>query len=416
VTEPHTVELPWAAWHRDTAHRLSLPQHWTVEVLRPQDAPRCTGGDIAGALDNPIDSPPLDELARGCRSVCLVVDDLARPTQAADVLTPLLARLHALGLAADSIRIVVATGSHGALTPEHIAWKVGADVAARYRVECHDCRANLAGTGITYGDRELLVNRTFYESDLKLGIGSVLPHSFAGYSGGAKLVLPGLADLQATARSHKFVQLGLRGGQDPNQNRFRTEAEQLVATLGLRFIVCVVANSRRETAAVCAGGLVAAHRRASAIAARTYRTEVRRDYDVAILNAYPKDIDLVQADNAFVVLKTAAAPVVRTGGLYILSTAATDGIGHHGLFEPGGVSYRPPTKKRQLADRDLWIYAPNLIPEQVRTLYWQGYPTFHTAEELHQALNNKFPHTASCAIFPCAPMQQVDDRRSPHAT
>jgi hypothetical protein len=98
--------------------------------------------------------------------------------------------------------------------------------------------------------------------------------------------------------------------------------------------------------------------------------------------------------------------------VYILATAATDGIGHHGLFEPGGVSYRPPVKKRQLGDCDLWIYAPTLTAEQVHTLYWEGYQLFQSAADLQHALASRFPEQAHCAVFPCAPMQQVDDRRN----
>ena len=117
--------------------------------------------------------------------------------------------------------------------------------------------------------QELKINRTFLQSDIKVGVGSVLPHSFAGYSGGAKLMLPGLADLQATARSHKFVQMGLRGGRDPNQNRFRLEIEQLARQLGFQYAVCIVPNSRRETAGVVCGDVVAAHRRACTLISAT---------------------------------------------------------------------------------------------------------------------------------------------------
>ena len=170
----------------------------------------------------------------------MVVDDLARPTRASDILPPLLNRLHEAGLPQDEVRIVVATGSHGTLDRQQLAWKVGEEIVSCYRVECHDCRTSLAATNINYGHRRLAINRTFLESDLKIAVGSVLPHAFAGYSGGAKLVLPGLSDLSATARSHKFVQLGLRGGAAPNENRFRLEAEQLARQAGIKIMFPLV--------------------------------------------------------------------------------------------------------------------------------------------------------------------------------
>lgn len=405
------VELPWGAWYQDGRHRLELPDHWAVEVCAPRDAPACSAAEISEAVRSPVESPTIRELAAGRKSACVVVDDLARPTRASDVLPPVLAELHEAGLSKDAVRIVVATGSHGTFDGERLAWKVGADVASRYRVECHDCRRDLVATGIEYGNRELKVNRTFYEADLKIAVGSVLPHSFAGYSGGAKLLLPGLSDLEATARSHKFVQLGLRGGADPNENRFRLEAEQYARQLGLAFGVCVVANSRRETSRVCAGDVVAAHRRACAVAAGVYQTDLDAEYDCVLLNAYPKDIDLIQSENALVALKGARSPIVRDGGLFVLTTAASEGLGRHGLFGPGGVGYRTPARLRALGGRELWIYAPTVPPDDIRRVYWDGYPVFRDSGELTRALANRFPNRTKAAVFPCAPMQQVRDLR-----
>jgi hypothetical protein len=278
-------------------------------------------------------------------------------------------------------------------------------------VECHDCRNRLHPTGINYGDRELSLNRTFCEADLKIAVGSVLPHSFAGFSGGAKLVLPGLSDLAATARSHKFVQLGLRGGADPNENRFRIEAEELARRLGLRFVVCVVVNSSRQTVGVFAGDVVAAHRRACEAARKVFRTDLRAQHDCVVLNAYPKDIDLIQAENVFVALKTAKSPAVPSDGVIVLTTAASEGLGCHGLFDPSGVSYRKPARKRALGDRELWVYAPGVSTDDVRRLYWEGYPVYHDMRGLTGALARRFPGTTRAAVLPCAPMQQVHDLR-----
>lgn len=420
-----TINLPWGAWYQDTLHALELPDYWSVDVVKPHDAPMCSTEDVSKALESPIGSPTLRELARGCalespigsptprelargcNSACLVVDDLARPTRASDVLLPLLKQLADAGLPQDAVSIVVATGSHGELDEQQLAWKIGDETASRYRVECHDCHGDLAATGINYGDHELRVNRTFWEADLKIAVGSVLPHSFAGYSGGAKLVLPGLCDVTATARSHKFVQLGLRGGTDPNENRFRLEAEDLVRQLGLDFVVCVLSNVNRETVGVFAGDVVAAHRSACTAAGHLFATEAATEYDCAFLNAYPKDVDLIQSENVFVALKTAKAPVVHDGGVIVVMTAASEGLGRHGLFEPGGASYRKPRKKRALGNREIWVYAPSVSTEDVQQLYWEGYPVFHGGQELTRALADRFPGSTKAVVFPCAPMQQV---------
>lgn len=408
------VRLPWGAWYEETTHPLPLPRAWQVDRLEPADAPPWEQERIEAALQRPIASPPLAELARGHRTAAIAVDDLARPTRAADVLPALIEQLENAGLNKSGITVLVATGTHGPLTPEQLERKLGPDVAKAVRVEVHDTCTSTVPTGILYGKEPLRINRTFLESEVKLTVGCVLPHSFAGYSGGAKLLLPGLADVKATARSHKFVQMGLRGGGDPNENRFRLESERLARELGLAYTVCVVPNSRRQTAGVFAGDLVAAHREACRAAARAYATPLRATYDCVILNAYPKDVDLVQAENALVALKTARAPVVHDEGVLVIATAASEGLGRHGLFAPGGHSYRAPRPKRALGQRELWLYAPGVTEAEARQLYWEGYPFFHDGAALYEALEKRFPGSARAAVLPCAPMQQIDDYRSRH--
>ncbi|MBX3438174.1 MAG: hypothetical protein KF861_11835, partial [Planctomycetaceae bacterium] len=231
------------------------------------------------------------------------------------------------------------------------------------------------------------------------------------FSGGAKMVLPGLSDLPSIARSHKFVQLGLRGGGDPNANRFRTEAEQIAQNLGLKYIVCVVTNAARETIGLYAGGVVAAHRAACHHAAEAFATPVTDVYDGVVLNAYPKDGDLIQALNAFIAWKTAKAPLVREGGVVVLAGACPLGIGRHGLFDPTGASYKAPTPLRALSGRDLWLYAPGISEEAAHQILWDGYRVFQTTDELFRALGDRLTDRASMAVFPCAPMQQVNDLR-----
>jgi len=405
------VDLPWAAWYQDAIHTLAFPSRWQIDVLEPDDAPGWSKQQIESALDEPVESPPLAELARGGRTACVVVDDLTRPTKAGDVLPKLLDQLRKGGIQRRATSIVAATGTHGPLDRQQIEWKVGPEVASSYRIEVHDVASSPAPTGIQYGQRELKINRTFLQSDIKVGIGSVLPHSFAGYGGGAKLALPGLADTEATARSHKFVEMGLRGGRDPNQNRFRLEIERLARKIGFRYVVCIVPNRRRETAGCFAGDLVTAHRRACTLAGRIYATPLHATYDCVVLNAYPKDIDLIQADSALVSLKTATAPVVHENGIILIATAATQGLGRHGLFAPGGVSYRAARPKRALGKRDIWLYAPNVTESEARQLYWKGYPFFQDARALTDTLSKRFPDKARVGVLPCAPIQQLDDRR-----
>jgi len=410
-TDTAAVELPWGSWYDDTTHRLPLPADWQVDVLAPADAPALSAAEIERALAEPVESRPLAKLAAGSRTACIVVDDLARPTRAGDVLPTIVRQLGEGGIEPDNITVLVATGTHGPVPDEQLRRKLTADVVETLRLEVHDARSSTVETRLPYGKQPLRISRTFLEADVKLTVGCVLPHSFAGYSGGAKLLLPGLADVTATARSHKFVQMGLRGGADPNENRFRREIEQLARQLGLNYTVCIVTNSRRETAGVFAGDLVAAHRQACRMAAGVYATPVRDTYDCLVLGAYPKDVDLVQAENALVALKTAGSPLVHERGVLLIATAASEGLGRHGLFAPGGASYQPPRKKRALGGRELWVYAPGATEADARQLFWEGYPFFRDAASLCEAFRQRFLGSVRAGVLPCAPSQQIDDQR-----
>jgi hypothetical protein len=158
---------------------------------------------------------------------------------------------------------------------------------------------------------------------------------------------------------------------------------------------------------VCAGDVVAAHRQACQIAARAYATPASSSYDCLIVNAYPKDTDLIQAEGALVALKTATRPVVNEGGVVVLAAAASGGVGSHGLFDPGGLSYRAPSPRRDLANRELWLYAPTISASDARTLFWEGYRLFQRAEELSKALHKRLGPAARAALLPCGPLQQI---------
>ncbi|MCG8648423.1 MAG: lactate racemase domain-containing protein [Pirellulales bacterium] len=401
-----SLSVPWSAWNEETQFDLVFPGNLRPELLAPRDAPAWDDGQVRAALDQPIGSGRLSEIASSCQTACIAVDDLARPTRAGDVLTHLLNDLRSAGLATSRCTIVIATGTHGSLTATQIEKKIGAEAfRCGAAIEVHD-PSKLCPTGILYGKEELHINRSFLEADLKLGISGVLPHSFAGFSGGAKMMLPGLANVEATARSHKFVQMGLRGGQDLDKNRFRQEIEALARQLGFEFTICVVTNSGQETCGVYAGDLVQAHRAACDAAQVCYRTPCEGTYDAMVVNAFPKDGDLIQAENAMIAFKPTGFGVVKEDGVIVLCTAAGE-LGVHGLFAPGGVSYREPGPNRVLQDRELWILAPHLDEALVRKRYWQGYRFFSDAQALGEALETRLGSAARVGVLPCAPMQQL---------
>jgi nickel-dependent lactate racemase len=400
------VALPWGAWYSETLLPLSLPNSWSVEVLPSSQHPGCSPRQIEDVLDAPLAFPALDQWCSGGDRVVIAVDDIARPTRAAPLLDVLLKRLAAHGLASSQVSIVIGGGTHSPPDAVRIEAKLGTRVCRECRVEVHDPHGNLADTGLPYGDRTLWLNRTFLEAPLKICLGSVLPHPFAGYGGGAKMLVPGLSDVPTTDRTHKFVLLGLRGGTNPHHNRFRTEIEQLVQPLGPILAVQCVPNIRRETCAVFAGDLVAAHRAACEFAAQTYATPIAAEYDGLILNAYPKDVDLLQSQGALVALKTLPRSPLREGGVAVLTTAASTGVGAHELFGPGGLSQSPPRPLREFRGRELWVFAPGLRPADLRWYFHESVRFFEDPGRLVTELQDRLGAQARLGIALSAPLQQ----------
>jgi nickel-dependent lactate racemase len=407
-----TVTLPWGAWHGDGSHDIKLPESWDVEMLAPLDGPALSDAEIGARLSRPVDAPPLSRAAAGCRNACVVTDDLARPTKVERPLRVLLERLEAAGIPRDRLTVLVATGTHPVLDAADLRLKVGRTVADNYRVECHDASGDLVGSGLTYGDRELRLNARFLRADLRVLVGSVIPHPFAGFSAGAKLVIPGLCDVDATERTHKFVLMGLRGAKQVGDNPFRAEIERLVSAIGIQWTMGIVPNRSREPALLVAGDLVGAHREACVAATRLYRTPLKRTLDCLVLNAYPKDVDLVQSQNALGPIQRITPPAVREGGIIVVTTAATRGVGGHGLFAPGGRTYREPVRIRALGDRAVWLYAPSLSEDQARSLHWKGYPFFRDAGAMATALESTLGPSAAAGVMPAACLQWAEDLRS----
>jgi nickel-dependent lactate racemase len=402
-----TLALPWRAWFGDDQIPVRFPNDWQVEACAMKDAPAMPKSEIAAALMRPIESPPIYKLAEKKRRVAIAVDDLSRPTPAEMILPILLKMLNLSGLSDEQIDIVISLGAHSALKRDEIILKVGEETAQRIRVENHDCERNLVDTGAKVGQTPVLINRTFAEADLKILLGSVVPHAFAGFSGGAKMVLPGLSNIESIEWTHKAVLMGLRGKAGTLEgNRFRAEFERVARHVGVQLSINVVVNSRREIAGLFVGDLEAAHRQAAELARQIYTTPLPAEpLDVAIFNAYPKDDELLQAENAFMFHHTAPSNYLKEDGLILLTSACSSGMGHHGLFGPQQRLYRKPMRKGFLGNRHLAAFMPGVAAEEFCRVYWDGYLHFRTWEATFEFLQQRYPNGARTGIFPCSSIQ-----------
>jgi hypothetical protein len=400
------ADIPWSAWHDERMESLPLPPAWRVHELRMQGAPGLSDAAIGFALDNPVGAPALPALAAGRQTVAIAIDDLTRPTRTAPLLRLLVERLTAAGIAPADVTIIMATGAHRRATRHDFQLKVGADLLRDVRVVPHDPLGDLVASDVALGGVPVRINRAFAAADLRIGVGAVMPHPFAGFSGGGKIVVPGLADLDVLARTHKFALMGLSGGGSLDRNRFRNEMEQAVRRIGLHWTVNVAVNARRETAFVAAGDVVAAHRSAVAAAERIGATPRPPELlNALILNAYPKDSELLQIEGALVAVRRGMLEWLAPGAPVVLTGACPEGLGHHDLFGPGGRLHRVPAPKTFLGGRDLYVLAPRVAEKDLRAIFPPQYRGYSSWEPLVTSLQPRLPATPTIGVVPCGPLQ-----------
>ena len=315
---------------------LEFPPGYEYLTLEARAAKPLTDAAAAlgRALDHPIDCPPLAELARGASSVAISVCDITRPAPNRLTLPPLLERLASAGLSKDRTRILIATGLHRAATKEEIFEILGPAIASRYPVYNHDAR-NLAShrfLGITSTGTPVYVDERFVSADLRISLGFIEPHLMLGFSGGRKLVAPGLAAQETIKVLHspKFMRdpLAVEGSID--ENPLHRELLEIARMAGHGFILDValapgLENGARRIAGVFAGDPVAAHRKGVEFVSRTLLDRLEGPVDAVVTSAagYPLDLTFYQAIKGI----TAAQHILKPGGRILIVAECREGAG-----------------------------------------------------------------------------------------
>jgi nickel-dependent lactate racemase len=288
------LRLPELFWYGCSALEIDLPDAWDVEVCPMRGAQRPELGDreLAHAIQNPIASPSIRELAQGKRKAVVVFDDMTRPTPVDRIAPVVVEELLAGGIEEEQISFVCALGTHGALTQIELRKKVGPEILERFRVYNHNCYEHCIPVGTTSRGTPLAVNREVMSADLKVAIGCVTAHANTGFSGGGKIILPGVSHIDSIAHYHIEVpkeapeSVGL-GNFD--RNVMRLDIEEAARLAGLDFKIDVVVNEWGATSGVFAGDFIAAHEKAVAEAKVLYALDPKPSgSDIVIANAFIK--------------------------------------------------------------------------------------------------------------------------------
>ena len=309
----------------------SLPDGFEYIVLDAKSATPLAdaGSAIEQALDQPIGSAPLLELAQGKTSAAISVCDITRPAPNRIVLPHVLRRLEQAGIDRHKITILIATGLHRPATPEEIREIIGPEVAGGYRVENHDARrrSDHRYLGTTNAGVPSWIDERFVSADLRLTLGFIEPHLMAGFSGGRKLVVPGLAAQETIKVIHspRFMREPLAVEGSIESNPLHRELVGIAETAGHQFMVDVALSRERKIAGVFAGDPRQAHRRGVEFVSRALLQELDEPVDAAITTGagYPLDLTYYQTIKGI----TAASHIVRDGGSLLLAGACEEGTG-----------------------------------------------------------------------------------------
>jgi nickel-dependent lactate racemase len=311
---------------------VAIPDEWLGTVALPKEVTPTRGVRrlVRLALDAPTGSPPLGEIAQPGMRVALIVDDYTRKTPIRQVLPLVLDELLAAGVSPADIRIVIASGSHRLMSHAEITARLGRAIVDSYEVvttsaEDQSQMLCLGETGVASNAGQGIpawVNREVAEADLRIGIGMITPHLDAGFSGGAKIILPGacgITTIDAFHRASAFIPENPLGNPEAP---LRRSLEQFVAEKApLHFIVNLVLTLKGEVFACVAGDAVQAHRLGVKFAREVYGVPVQWRYPVVIANCYPYDQDLWQSVKGM----WCGDLLAEDGGVMIVVTAAPEG-------------------------------------------------------------------------------------------
>jgi len=323
---------------------IDVPTSNVLAIIGPNEVKGASSekAEVGKALDSPVCHRRIETLAKRGGKTVVVVDDNTRPTPVHRILPILLDRLNKAGIGDRDVSVLIALGTHRMMTDNEIREKIGKEMLKRVSVTNHYWKRKdmLIDMGETPSGVPLSVNKNYLEANIKIGVGHIVPHCQAGWTGGAKIVQPGVCGAETTDYTHwlsaRFDVRDLIGIAD---NPVRLEIENVVRNIGLDFIVNLVLNDKKEVVKAVSGDFVRAHREGVEEAKKVYLTEIPGKADIVVCDAHPPSyaIDIWQAGKAII----ASYLAVKKGGTIILVAPCPEGVSseHPELSEYGHRSY-----------------------------------------------------------------------------
>lgn len=331
------INLPYGA----QSFTLVLPEEEILAVVKANPsglAPATSAAAVKEALARPIDSPPLGEVVKAGEKICLLVPDITRLWESTFISAPIIARaLNGAGIKDEDITVLCATGTHRKMTKEEHERLLGKDLVKRLKIVDHQCgdESGMADMGKTSRGTPVKFNRVAVEADKLISLCGVVYHFLAGFGGGGKMLLPGVAACETIQANHELALLpGMGSGLNPEvragnltaSNPFHADIEEAAAMCPPDFSVNVAVNDKFEIIRAFAGNWLTAHAEACRLVAKMDQVDVPRKSGLLIASAggMPKDINLYQS----VKLLSNSMAAAKEGGTIILLAQCGEGFGN----------------------------------------------------------------------------------------
>ena len=308
--------------------QVQIPEENLLAILNANEVTVDLTGqaEVCRALDMPIGAPAITEVVHPGEKIAIITSDITRPCPTWEILPPLLERLYAVGVRKEDITLVFALGSHRPHTPAEMERLAGSQ--AWQQIRCVDSDPNdCIHMGVTKRGTPVDITRVVAQADRRICLGNIEYHYFAGFSGGAKAIMPGVSTREAIQANHTMMIHPDAYAGKLEGNPLREDIEEAGAICGIDYIVNVVLDEHKKIIHAVAGDVTLAHRAGCRFLDQLYRKELQQKADIVLVSqgGAPKDLNLYQTQKALDNAKHA----VRDGGIIILMGSCKEGLGEH---------------------------------------------------------------------------------------
>ncbi len=377
---------------------IELPIRGNAEIteLIPPYIEPLSYKQILHSIKNPTANAPLSEIAKGKHNALIILENATRPLDTSFIARLVVEELSKAGVADENITFLFANGAHKDMEEYNYKEKLG-DKFKNFKIINHSCEGEQINLGKTKLGSPVLINPLVLEADLKIAIGTIIPHYGDGISGGAKILFPGCAGLEWIFNNHSLK----RGELGAVDNQWRNDTEESAGKVGIDFMVNAVLNYKREIIGLYCGDWIKAHREGVNLSLKASEVELPYKADFCIAGSSPFDLNFIQALKGIRVTRA----VIKEDGTYVMLASCRRGLGNHRwLLDKKMLSERHKRNADYNSSMTEIIYSTHLSENELYSYYPKQVKLINSINELRQIVASLDKPGKRGIVLPYAPV------------